>query len=327
MKAKISDVAKIAGVSPTTVSRVLNNRGYISKETRENVYKAMKEINYFPNDIARSLFNKRTNLIGMIVPQTSNPFFGELAFHIESICASLNYKVLLCNSLNRIDKEKKYVEMLIRNQVDGVIAVTYNRGIFDSESQSLPVVAVDHYLSKDIPTVSSDNYSGGKQATELLISKGCKHIVHINGPLKLETPANLRRKAYENVMKKDRKQPITYEISNTFDRNIQRETISKVFEENPEVDGIFASDDLLAALVVAEAQKRGKNIPRDLKIVGYDGTEASQTLLPGLTTVQQPIESIAQTAIDILLKEIEGEFSNIPREICLPVKLLEGQTT
>src|SRR6478735_8119127 len=171
MKAKISDVAKIAGVSPTTVSRVLNNRGYISKETRENVY-----------------------------------------------------------------KEKKYVEMLIRNQVDGVIAVTYNRGIFDSESQSLPVVAVDHYLSKDIPTVSSDNYSGGKQATELLISKGCKHIVHINGPLKLETPANLRRKAYENVMKKDGKQPITYEISNTFDRNIQRETISKVFEEHPEVD-------------------------------------------------------------------------------------------
>ena len=112
MKAKISDVAKIAGVSPTTVSRVLNNRGYISKETRENVYKAMKEINYFPNDIARSLFNKRTNLIGMIVPQTSNPFFGELAFHIESICASLNYKVLLCNSLNRIDKEKKYPEII-----------------------------------------------------------------------------------------------------------------------------------------------------------------------------------------------------------------------
>lgn len=91
--------------------------------------------------------------------------------------------------------------MLIRNQVDGVIAVTYNRGIFDSESQSLPVVAVDHYLSKGIPTVSSDNYSGGEQATELLISKDCKHIIHINGPLKLETPANLRRKAYENVMK------------------------------------------------------------------------------------------------------------------------------
>lgn len=217
--------------------------------------------------------------------------------------------------------------MLIRNQVDGVIAVTYNRGIFDSESQSLPVVAVDHYLSKDIPTVSSDNYSGGKQATELLISKDCKYIIHINGPLKLETPANLRRKAYENVMKKYGKQPITYEISNTFDRNIQQETISRVFEEYPEVDGIFASDDLLAALVVAEAQKRGKSIPKDLKIVGYDGTETSQTLLPGLTTIQQPIESIAQTAIDILLKEIEGEFSNVPHEICLPVKLLEGQTT
>jgi LacI family transcriptional regulator, sucrose operon repressor len=327
MKAKISDVAKIAGVSPTTVSRVLNNRGYISDETKKNVYKAMKEVNYFPNDIARSLFNKRTNLIGVIVPQTSNPFFGELVLHIESICASLNYKVLLCNSLNRIDKEEKYWEMLIRNQVDGVIAVTYNRGILDYHNQTLPIVAIDHYLSKKIPTVSSDNYSGGIQATELLISKGCKHIIHINGPIKLETPANLRRKAYEYVMNEQGKTPITYEISNTFDRKIQQEVICKLFDEHPEVDGIFASDDLVAASVIVEAQKRGKDIPTELKVIGYDGTETSQALLPGLTTIRQPIESIAKKAIEILTKEVEGEFNDLPLETSLPVKLLEGTTT
>lgn len=127
MKPNIHDVAKIAGVSSTTVSRVLNNRGYISEKTKEKVYKAMEEINYFPNDLARSLFRKRTNLIGLIIPNSSNPFFGELAFHIESICTSMGYKLLLCNSLHRKDKEEKYLEMLIRNQVDGVIAVTYNR--------------------------------------------------------------------------------------------------------------------------------------------------------------------------------------------------------
>ncbi|MEH7474462.1 LacI family DNA-binding transcriptional regulator [Priestia megaterium] len=324
MKPNIHDVAKVAGVSSTTVSRVLNNRGYISEKTKDKVYKAMEEINYFPNDLARSLFHKKTNLIGLIIPNSSNPFFGELAFHIESVCTSLGYKLLLCNSLNRMDKEEKYLEMLIRNQVDGVIVVTYNRGVLDYHKQNLPIVAIDHYLSEKIPVVGSDNYDGGKKATELLIKKQCENIIHINGPLDLKTPANLRRKAYEDVMKEYGKLPITYEVS---PQKSREEVVAELFDEHPEVDGIFASDDLLAALVVAEAQKRGKNIPRDLKIVGYDGTEASQTLLPGLTTVQQPIESIAQTAIDILLKEIEGEFSNIPREICLPVKLLEGQTT
>lgn len=95
MKPNIHDVAKIAGVSSTTVSRVLNNRGYISEKTKEKVYKAMEEINYFPNDLARSLFRKRTNLIGLIIPNSSNPFFGELAFHIESICTSMATTVAL----------------------------------------------------------------------------------------------------------------------------------------------------------------------------------------------------------------------------------------
>lgn len=171
MKPSIHDVAKIAGVSSTTVSRVLNNRGYISEKTKDKVYKAMEEINYFPNDLARSLFRKRTNLIGLIIPNSSNPFFGELAFYIESICTSKGYKLLLCNSLNRIDKEEKYLEMLIRNQVDGVIAVTYNRGILNYHQQNLPIVAIDHYLSEKVPVVGSDNFDGGKKAAELLIKK------------------------------------------------------------------------------------------------------------------------------------------------------------
>jgi LacI family transcriptional regulator, sucrose operon repressor len=324
MKPNIHDVARIAGVSPTTVSRVLNNRGYISEKTKEKVYKAMEEINYFPNDLARSLFHKRTNLIGLIIPNSSNPFFGELAFHIESICSSLGYKLLLCNSLNRIDKEEKYLEMLIRNQVDGVIAVTYNRGILNYDKQNLPVVAIDHYLSKTIPVVGSDNYAGGKKATEFLIMKGCQHIIHINGPIELETPANLRRKAYEDVMKEHGRLPITYEIPA---HKSNQEVISKLFDEHPDVEGIFASDDLIAASVIAESKKRGKEIPTQLKVVGYDGTETVQALLPELTTIQQPIDLIAKTAINILLKEIEGVYNDLPFETYLPIRILEGKTT
>lgn len=324
MKPNIHDVAKIAGVSSTTVSRVLNNRGYISDKTKEKVYKAMEEINYFPNDLARSLYRKRTNLIGLIIPNSSNPFFGELAFHIEGICASMGYKMLLCNSLNRKDKEEKYLEMLIRNQVDGVIAVTYNRGIFNDHKQNLPIVAIDHYLSEAIPVVGSDNYDGGKRATERLIEKGCRYIVHINGPIELETPANLRRRAYEDVMREHGREPLTYEVP--FDQNYQ-EVITKLFDEHPSTDGVFASDDLMAAAVITEAKTRGKQIPTQLKVIGYDGTEAIQAILPELTTIQQPIQLIAKTAIDILTKKIEGNFDDLPLETYLPVQLLEGGTT
>ena len=326
MKPKIEDVAKLAGVSPTTVSRVLNNRGYISSETREKVQNAMNELNYFPNDVARSLYNKRSNLIGLILPTTSNPFFGELTFHLENICASLGYKVLLCNSLNQIDKEEKYLEMLLRNQVDGIIVGTHNRGILDYHKQGLAVVAIDRYLSETIPIVSSDNYEGGKTATELLISNGCKCIALIDGVGELETPARLRRKAYLDLMEKYGRDPIIYEIPEVFNQKSQQDVISRLFQERPDVDGVFATNDLFASSVINQAQSYGKDVPRDVKVVGFDGTETVQILLPQLTTIKQPIDLIAKTAIDILLKEIEGEFSDLPLETRLPVKLLKGKT-
>lgn len=326
MKPKIEDVAKLAGVSPTTVSRVLNNRGYISNETREKVQKAMNDLNYFPNDVARSLFNKRSNLIGLILPTTTNPFFGELTFHLENICASQGYKVLLCNSLNQIDKEEKYLEMLLRNQVDGIIVGTHNRGILDYHKRNLAVVAIDRYLSETIPVVSSDNYEGGKIATDLLLSKGCKRIILIDGVGELETPARLRRKAYVDMMEKHGRVPAIYEIPEVFDQKSQQEVISKIFQECPEVDGVFATNDLFAASFLNEAKRHGKDVPSQIKVVGYDGTETAQTLLPELTTIQQPIASIAKAAIDILLKEIEGEFSDFSLETRLPVKLIKGTT-
>ena len=125
-------------------------------------------------------------------------------------------------------------------------------------------------------------------------------------------------------MKEQSRLPITDEVS---PRQSHQEVISKLFDEHPQVDGIFSSDDLFAASVIAESKKCGKEIPTQLKVVGYDGTEAVQVLLPELTTIQQPIDLIAKSAIDILLKQIEGEFNNFPLETYLPVKLLEGGTT
>ncbi|WP_347553152.1 LacI family DNA-binding transcriptional regulator (plasmid) [Pseudalkalibacillus hwajinpoensis] len=321
-KPKIADVAKVAGVSPTTVSRVLNNRGYIGEKTRIKVQQAMEQLNYFPNDIARSLFIKKTYLIGIIFPTTSNPFYGQLIFHLENISASLGYKTLLCNSQGREDKEKNYLKMLQRNQVDGIIAGAHNRRIEEYDIPSLPVVGIDRYLSETIPVVSSDNYDGGKQATQLLVNKGCKHIIHINGPISLETPANLRRRAYEDTMRENHLPYLTYEV----DGNDQ-EIIEKLFDENPQVDGVFASDDIIASRVIREAKKRKIDIPSNLKVIGYDGTETTRLLLPELSTIQQPIKEIAEKTIEILLKQISGENDDVHPETVLPVTLIESETT
>lgn len=323
MKIRLGDVAKVAGVSPTTVSRVINNRGYISEETKKKVEKAMKDLNYYPNEIARSLYTNRTYFIGLILPTINNPFYSELALHIENYFTELGYKVILCNSFGQIEKEKAYAVMLMRHQVDGMIVLSYNRGIEEYKNPKLPIVAIDHYLSPNIPVVGSDNYTGGKLAVQHLIDQGCQYIVHINGPHELETPAQFRRKAYEDFVEN----PITYELKEQFDDKSTTETIRKIFKEHPEVDGIFASDDMIAALCLKIARELKIKVPDHLKIVGYDGTEVTMNLLPQLTTIQQPIKEIAKESVSELIELINDPEKEIEKETFLPVKLLINQTT
>lgn len=323
MKVKLGDVAKVAGVSPTTVSRVINNRGYISEETRKKVEKAMKDLNYYPNEIARSLYTNRTYFIGLILPTINNPFFSELALYIENQFTDLGYKVILCNSFGNIKKEQAYADMLMRHQVDGMIVVSYNRGIEEYKHPKLPIVAIDHYLSPNIPVVGSDNYEGGKLAVQHLIDRGCRSIVHINGPFELETPTQFRRKAYEDLME----HPITYELKEQFDEKSATETIRRIFKEHPETDGIFASDDMIAAFCLKVAKELEINVPQDLKIVGYDGTEIGMSLLPQLTTIQQPIKEIAQKSVSELIELIDDPTKEIEKETFLPIQLLINQTT
>ncbi|WP_208585687.1 LacI family DNA-binding transcriptional regulator [Gracilibacillus suaedae] len=323
MTIKLNDVAKVAGVSPTTVSRVINNRGYLSEETKQKVESAMKELNYYPNDVARSLYKKRTYLVGLIIPDISNPFYSELALSIEGICSEMGYRVILCNSLGQPEKEEAYSIMLIRNQVDGIIVCSYNRGVETYKKSNLPIVAIDHYLSETIPVVGSDNYEGGKMAVQHLIERGCKSIIHINGPTELETPTQLRRKAYEDLIKK----PITYVVKSPFDEEEIIQTIKKIFNEHPETDGIFASDDLMAASCLQIAKEMNISVPKQLKIVGYDGTSTVNRLLPQLTTIKQPIEDIASTAVTQMIELIKHPDKELHRETFLSPHILINKTT
>ena len=161
MVAKLTDVAELAGVSPTTVSRVINNKGYLSEKTKSKVQKAMQTLGYKPNNLARGLQGKSAKLIGLIFPNISNIFYAELIEHLEIELFKRGYKTIICNSQNDPAKEKEYLEMLEANQVDGIISSSHNLGIKDYNRVEAPIVSFDRNLAPNIPIVSSDNFEGG----------------------------------------------------------------------------------------------------------------------------------------------------------------------
>lgn len=322
--ATIKDVAKVAEVTVTTVSRVLNNRGYISEATRNKVYEAMRELNYQPNEVARSLLKKKSNIIGLIVPNVAHPFFGELTNYIEYYAYKENYKVLICNSYEEKEKEKDYIEMLKRNQVDGIIIGSHTLDPSEYLSSKLPIVAIDRDFSMDIPFVTSDNYRGGVLATNLLIDKGCKKIAHISGPLRLSTPANKRYEAFMDVVKERGVNYVVMEEKLDIVENYKK-LAYKLFKKHPDIDGVFASSDMIAASLIQVGNELNKKIPEDIKIVGYDDINIASLIVPPLTTIKQPIEDIGKLLIKVLIDKIENR--EVELENILPITLVKRKTT
>ncbi|UQF37542.1 LacI family DNA-binding transcriptional regulator [Vagococcus lutrae] len=324
-KVTIRDVAKNAGVSPTTVSRVLNNRGYISDEMKKKVHDSIEELGFIPNEMARSLFSNKTKLIGLIIPTTSNPFFGELTYHIEKHLSKLDYKLLVCNSINESENEKKYLRMLQENRVDGIIVGSHNIDIEEYEKMPLKMVSVERSLGGSIPTIQSDNYHGGYIATEELINAECQNILCISGDPRLQTPANDREKAYLDCIENHNMMSHVAHIPFTKSNEEKNKRVFEILQSSPKIDGVFAGDDLMASIVINQANKLGIEVPKELKVVGFDGTENIRTILPDLSTVKQPIALLAEKSVEVLLDEIDNK--QVPMSTILPVELISNKSS
>ncbi|OIJ31546.1 MULTISPECIES: LacI family DNA-binding transcriptional regulator [Staphylococcus] len=324
MKPKLEDVAKLANVSKTTVSRVLNNRGYLSQATIDKVNSAMKTLNYKPNTVARQLYKKQTHIIGLLFPTVANPFFGELVEALEIKLYNQGYKVIIGNSMNDPEKEMHYLDQLLSNQIDGLIVGTHNQNIKQYENAQLPIVAIDRIMNEDIPIIESDNYNGGKMATERLIQQGLTKILHLHGPTDLETPANRRKSAYVDTMNAHHLEPMCYEVDFSLNDINKKETFRQILKEYTEIEGIFVSNDIDAAMILQLAYEFGKKVPDNFKIIGYDGTQMMRNIQPDLTTIIQPIDDMATTALSVLTKRLMNDPTK--NEYVLPVKLWEGTT-
>lgn len=324
--ATLDDIAKLAGVSATTVSRVINNYGSLSEKTKTKVFEAMRELNYQPNSLARSLKGKKTQLIGVILPGVSNPFFGQMVQEIEDQLFKKGFRIILCNAGSDAEKERDYLRMLMANRVDGIIAGSHNLGIEEYQKVGLPIISFDRYLSDEIPIVSSDNYHGGELAAQALVRSGSKRLQIITGANHPNSPTNARLTGFKDELKKSDLDFDVMEISFSATPNIKGLKIKELLSKR-EVDGIFCTDDLTALLVIQQAKALGMRVPEDVRLVGYDGTNFIQSYHPELTTVMQPISDIVMVMIDLLLKRVDDHDCELEDNYVLPVKLITGETT
>ena len=323
---KLTDVARVAGVSATTVSRVINNYGSLSEKTKQKVYAAMRELNYQPNSLARSLQGKQTKLIGVIFSGVSNPFFGEMVEELENQLFSKGYRVILCNAADDKAKERDYLRMLMANQVDGIIAGAHNLGIEEYHQVGLPIISFDRYLSDKIPIVSSDNYRGGQAAGELMLAAQVQHPVIITGQQQPNSPTNQRLNGYQDVLQAKNVDLNQWTLEFGMSPTLKLMRIRQLLTTQ-QPDGVFCTDDLTALLVMQAAKQMKMAVPQALKVIGYDGTRFIQAYHPELTTIMQPITDIVTLMVELLLQRIADPDCQLEDSYTLPIKVITGAST
>lgn len=324
--ATLKDVAERAAVTVTTASRVINNRGYISEMTRKKVYDAMKELNYQPNELARSLSKQRTNTIGIIVPHIVHPYFSKLISNLENSAADKGFKILLCNSKAKNEKELEYIEMFKSNRVSGIVLCSRNVDIAEMKNLDIPVITIERNLEAGTVGIECDNYQGGRLATEHLISCGCSNLLHLSGIQNENMPADARAEGFITVCEehgvKHREIQATSIIYNTLDYH---EYIKNAILECSGVDGIFASSDLIAAQTIQVCVELNLRIPEQIKLVGFDDVDIARLTTPTITTIHQPIREMAEWAVVFIEKSLNHE--TVPEQFKLPVSLMKRNSS
>lgn len=327
---KMRDVAEHAGVSVSTVSHVINETRHVSTDTRQRVLGAMNTLNYQPNRLARSLRVKKTQTIGMIVPDSSNPFFSEIARHIEDYCFEQGYSVILCNSDGDLDKELFYANVLVEKQVDGILFVAVGLSednILKLNSQSIPIMLVDRHIPNlALDSVLADNRRGGWLATQHLIERGHTRIGCITGFSEL-TPSSERVIGYHEALEEhgisiDESLILQgdFHFKSGYDRTQEMLNMKRA------PTAIFCCNDLMAIGAMRAAVERGLSIPTDLAVVGFDDIPIAQFVNPPLTSVKQPLKKLGRLSSQLLIERIQQKDVNVAQHM-LEVDLAVRQSS
>lgn len=323
--ASMKDVAQRAGVGVGTVSRVINDSGYVSVETRKKIEQAIEELGYTPNELARNLFRNRSGIIGVLVPDLDHPFFSAFARETEVALYKLGYKTMVCNTVGSSNRERDYLNMLDRNMVDGIITGAHTLHKNEYVNRKHTIVALDQEFGPEIPLIGSDHVYGGKLAAEIMIKNGCKRVVHITG-VAPNVAANDRHTVFEKILKDHGVAVLEIMMEwNKFDHQSYWDAAKEAIKKYPDADGVFAADQP-ALYYMHLAMQAGKRVPEDLKVITYDGMDVSRLCYPKVTAICQNVKFLAESCARTVHDLIENE-ERVPHRQVLSVELQQGQST
>ncbi len=307
---KISDVAEKTGYSITTISRAINDHPYVSDKTKKKIFDAMKELDYYPNNVAQQLRGKGTKLIGVIISFVINPFFTYLVDAIEKAAYQVGYQIVILQTLEEPEREKKFIEMLKKRQLDGLIMTS-----LDDDSPEVlklieagKIVVCNRYLGEqNIPLIHVDEKKATYEATYYLLSKGHRKIGYVTGNRGSMLPVDPRFEGYVQALKEFDIEPNSNYI---FPRRLTisdgKSTLTDVLalgEERP--DALLVISDEVASGILSQCHLMNIKVPETLAIIGFDDQPIAEALYPGLTTVRQPIKEMGEYVAALIIANIE----------------------
>lgn len=321
MKLTMKEIADMAGVSVTTVSQIINNKGSrFSEQTRKKVLAVIEEYDYKPDYFASNIITRQSKTIGMVVPDVTDFFFAKVIEGVETYLNSLGYMILLCNAKHDKDKAEQYVTELIHRSVDGIIFATpnilpTNHILRDKDKHKVPAILVDRGINpRENGRLIVKEYEGAYQAICSLIKQGHRHIGMLRenkGYYQLTE----RVTAYQHALK-DNGIPVREEYMCSGDLTLGGGyQAAKTVLRNQAITAIFCGNDEMAMGAYQAIEEYGKKIPEDISVIGFDGLEISEYLVPGLTTVYQPIFDIGFYAAQFLVEAIKHPEKKIPNKI------------
>jgi LacI family transcriptional regulator len=327
MNATVRDVARQAGVSAMTVSRVINGVAGVSPETRRRVERAVTELDFVPNGVARGLMSSKSGTLGLIVPDISNPFFSILVRGAETVARRAGYRVLLCNSEGDLTLEKQYVQDMISHRAEGLIVAPVGdrskANLVPLERRRFPLVLIDRSVSGlECDLVQADSIAGAKMLAGHLLSIGHRRIAVITEPDNVST-ARERLQGYNAAMKAAGvKVAASLIVRTTPDRAGGHAAMQQILRLDPRPTAVFAVNNMTALGAMQAIRERGLIVPKDIALVCFDDVEHLAVLSPFLTVVNQPTEMFGTLAAQLLLERIAGDPAGPSRHVVLKADLL-----
>lgn len=326
----IEDVARLAGLSRTTVSRVMNNHPYVSEEKKKRVKEAMRELGFVPNSAARRLRNQKTEIIAVLVPRVTNPFFSKLIESLEMKAAEKNYRLIICQTHYNSQKELSYIDLLRTKQVDGIIICSMLNKWEDLEPALIygPIVFCNEFdESIEAPGVRFNQSQGAYLAVRHLIQQGHERMIfcsgHVNTNIAKQREVGILRALHEAgiLLSKQTFLSNAYELEDGY----------RIFHDwlnlSQKPTAIFAGGDEIAAGIIIEAKRHNISMPEELAIVGFDNQAISVISQPSITTINQPVELLAGKVIEIIIDKVKLKNYNQKEIYEFDLELIEREST